>query len=67
MLLFAALSHLLEPAVAYMPELSRINKQEAKIMHFYKYLDTIPEEKGYKYGAILASKEKSGSCNYFKG
>lgn len=50
MLLFAGLSHLLEPAVAYMPELSRINKQEAKIMHFYKYLNTIPEERGYKYG-----------------
>lgn len=50
MLLFAALLHLLEPVVAYMPELSRINKQEAKIMHFYKYLNTIPEERGYKYG-----------------
>lgn len=49
MLLFAALSHSLEPALAYMPELSHINKQEAKIMHFYKYLNTIPVVRAYKY------------------
>lgn len=46
---FAALSHPLAPAVAHKPELSRINKQEMKIMHFYKYLNTIPEVRGYKY------------------